>query len=119
TVLDGAGVGVVLVLVADGQQVCLQSRQLGAEGRRIGIVYDGRRLPPQSEAAMAQPGDVQVFSPSGGRGTSPYIRSGALTPIRPSAMRRVFRAARDSSSRARVSAGSGTTTRWAATSLPA
>src|SRR5205823_2915161 len=126
---DGTCVGVVLVLVADGEQIGLEPRQLRPQGRRVRVADDGRGLSSQSETAVTHPGDVQNRSPlpahEGEARPAPapvhwaYILSGALTPIRPSAMRSVLRAARHSSSRARVSSGSGTTTRFAGWSFPA
>ncbi len=71
-------VSVVLVVMADGQQVCLLARQAQADGRRVRVGDHCRVLAAQPKASMSEPGDIHI-----------YILSGAETPIKSSAVLKV------------------------------
>src|SRR5205085_11682221 len=73
------GEAVVLMLVADRDQVGVLLREPQPDRGRIWVGYDRRVLATQPEAAVSKPGDVHSL----------YILSGAETPIKSKAVFKV------------------------------
>ena len=71
-------VGVVLVVMADRQQVRLLAGKAQADGRRVRVGDHRRALAAQPKASMTKPGDIHL-----------YILSGAETPIKSRAVFKV------------------------------
>src|ERR1700719_448623 len=114
-----------LELAGTDHDVRLGRQSLQAEVRRI-IVREDDDLHVQPDRRQAELGLVRVDHHGGLAAAKPhgvqaeigdfhrpvvYIRSGEATPINPSALAMVVRAARESSSRAAVSGASSVTTR--------
>src|SRR2546430_1353493 len=71
-------VGVVVVVVADGQQVSFLARQAQPDRGWVGVGDHRRALASKPEASMSKPGDIHL-----------YILSGAVTPIKSRAVFKV------------------------------
>src|SRR5439155_2376302 len=91
------------VLVGEHDDLDIETHGRQPELWLVGINHDGGLPPPQPHGVQAEVGDFHR--------ALVYIRSGALTPITPSAFAIVIRAARDKSSRPAVSGASSVTTR--------